>query len=98
MSDAVGIRWDKEFLEKVDSLSKEEMSDRSTIIRKLAHKGYKEIMKKKAVSSYIEGRITISEAARISEVTLWEMERYLIEHGYKSEYSAEDLKRELELI
>ena len=98
MSDAVGIRWDKEFLEKVDNLSKEEVLDRSTIIRKLAYAGYNEIMKKKAFSRYVEGRITISEAARISETTLWEMEKYLVEHGYKSEYSTEDLKRELELI
>jgi predicted HTH domain antitoxin len=98
MSDAVGIRWDKDFLEKVDNLSKEEISDRSSIIRKLAYTGYNEIMKKKAFSKYIEGRITLSEAARLSEITLWEMEKYLVEHGYKSEYSVEDLKKELELI
>ncbi len=98
MSDAVGIRWDKDFLDKVDKLSKEEISDRSTIIRKLAYTGYTEVIKKKACDKYKQGKITMSEAARLAEMTIWEIEQYLVEQGYKSEYSIEDLKREIEMI
>lgn len=98
MSDAIGIRWDKDFLDKVDKLSEDEVSDRSTIIRKLAYTGYKELMKKKSCEKYKQGKITISEAARLAELTIWELEKYLVEQGYKSEYSIEDLKREIEMI
>ncbi len=42
----------------------------------------------------MQGRITMSEAARMAELTIWEMEQYLVEQGYKSEYSIDDLRRE----
>jgi hypothetical protein len=40
----------------------------------------------------------MSEAAKKAQITIWEMEQYLIENGYKSSYSIEDLKSELKLL
>ena len=34
----------------------------------------------------------------MSNLTIWEMERYLIEKGYKSDYSIDDLDKELKLL
>ena len=56
------------------------------------------MIKKKASQDYIRGKITISEAAHKAEMTIWEMEHYLIEQGYKSSYSLEDLDREMKLL
>lgn len=98
MSDAIGVRLDKETIEKIEKLSEENVSDRSTTIRQLVQIGYKDVMTKKAMEKYIRGDITISEAARLAEMTIWEMERALVEHGYKSEYSIDDLRRELKII
>ena len=51
-----------------------------------------------AAQQYIEGKITLSEAARLSNLTIWEMESYLVERGFKSEYSIEDLEREMKAL
>ncbi len=56
------------------------------------------MLKKKAIKDYIKGKVTLSEAARKVELTLWEMEKCLVDNGFKSSYSAEDLERELNLL
>ncbi len=95
MGEAIGIRLDGNFLKKIEKLSKEEVIDRSSIIRKLILIGYDNLIKKKSAEDYVKGKITISEAAHKAEITVWEMEQYLVEQGYKSNYSIEDLEQEL---
>ncbi len=94
MNEAIGIRLPKEIMKNIEKLGKEEMEDRSTIIRKLIIIGYANLIKKKAIERYLKGEITMSKAAKIAGLTLWEMEKYMIEQGYKSDYSIEDLERE----
>ena len=36
----------------------------------------------------------MSKAAKVAGLTLWEMEKCMIEQGYKSDYSIEDLEKE----
>ena len=96
--DAIGIRLPKDVLSRIERLSREEHEDRSTIIRKLVILGYADLVKEKAAEKYRGGKVTFSEAAHQAGVTLWEMEKYLVEQGYKSAYSAEDLERELHLL
>jgi len=98
MNEAIGIRLDKTILRKIEELSKEEVLDRSTTIRKLVYLGYQNIIKKKAAEEYIKGKITLSEAASKAELTIWEMEQYLVESGYKSSYSIEDFSTEIKLL
>jgi len=47
---------------------------------------------------YKKGKITLSEAANKANLTLWEMEKFLVDRGYKSEYSIEDLEKEMMLL
>ena len=56
------------------------------------------MLKKKAAEDYMEGKITLSEAARKAELTLWEMEKYLVDNGFKAGYSVENLEKELQLL
>ncbi len=98
MSDAIGIRLDSESLRKIELISQQETQDRSTTIRKLIELGYRNFIKKKAMEDYVQGKITFSEAAARAELTLWEMEQFLVEQGYKSSYSVEDLEEELRLV
>ncbi len=98
MPKSVGIRMDEELLKKLDKMSKEESLDRSTLVRKLLQKGYKLRKKEKAAEKYKKGRITLGKAAEEAETTIWEMEKFLVESGYKSEYSVEDLEREISEI
>mgnify|MGYP001578829233 CR=1 FL=1 len=98
MTEAIGIRLDKNFLKKIEKLSKEEVLDRSSTIRKLVYLGYQNLIKKKVAQDYMQGKITMSEAAHRAEITAWEMEQYLVEQGYTSSYSIEDLDKEMKLL
>ena len=98
MTQAIGIRLPKEMLDNIKRISKKEAEDRSTIIRKLVLLGYLEFMKKKSVEGYIKGEITLSEAAYQAGLTLWEMEKYLVEQGFKSSYSIDDLETEMKVL
>lgn len=98
MEQAIGIRLPKEMLMQIEELGKEEIEDRSTVIRKLIIRGYKDTMLQKAAQAYKEGKITLSKASQKAGLTLWEMECYLIGHGFKSSYSVEDLEKELKSL
>jgi len=93
---AIGIRIEPEFLKKIEKLGKEESMDRSTAMRMLLEEGYKSKMKKKAAENYKAGKNTISESASQAGLTIWEFEQYLIASGFRSQYSVEDLKMEIE--
>jgi len=56
------------------------------------------MIKEKAAEAYKEGKITISEAAQQASLTIWEMEEYLVDKGYKSDYSIDDLEKEILLL
>lgn len=96
--DAIGIRLPKDMLSRIEKLSREAHEDRSTIIRKLVMLGYADLVKEGAAEKYRRGKTTLSEAARQAGLTLWDMESYLVERGYKSSYSVEDLEKELRLL
>lgn len=98
MAEAIGIRLDKDFLNSVDKVGKEESLDRSTMLRKLLQLGFTDYMKYKAKERYLAGKITLSEAAHMAQITVWEMQKYLVEEGYKSEYSIKDLEEDLKLL
>lgn len=55
-------------------------------------------MKKKIFDEYSKGNISFSKAAELAGISLWEMEKYLVSNGYKSEYSIEDLEKEMKLL
>jgi len=98
MEQPIGIRLPKDILRKIEILSRKQREDRSTTIRRLVESGYKEIMKRKAAEDYIKGKITLSKSAALASLTLWEMESFLIQEGYKSQYSIEDLEKELKSL
>jgi len=98
MTEAIGIRFDESFLKKIEKLSRDEASDRSSILRKLIYLGYRDFIKQKALKEYLRERVSISKAAQMAEMSVWEMEKYLVEEGYKSSYSVEDLDEEMKLL
>jgi len=98
MAEAIGIRLDPETMKKVDALTKEEFEDRSTIIRRLLRIGLQEAGKEKSAQLYREGKITLTEAAHRAGLTLWDFQHYLVDKGFVSSYSVEDMSEELKLL
>lgn len=98
MGEAIGIRLDDEFLKIVDKLSKEESLDRSTMLRKLINIGFSDYIKQRVKDDYLKGKLTLSEAAKKANVTIWEMQKYLVDNGYNSDYSIKDLEDDMKLL
>lgn len=98
MAEAIGIRLEDDFLKKVDKLGNEESLDRSAMLRKLLKLGISDYLKQKAKENYLAGKVTLSEAARRANITIWEMQRYLVEEGYQSKYSIKDLEGDLKIM
>jgi ribonuclease P protein component len=98
MKDVIALRIGIELLKEIDKISKKLSADRSSVVRDLVKRGLKEMLKENSAEMYKEDKVTMSEAAHSAGFTLWEFEKYLVEKGYKSEYSIEDLEKELELL
>lgn len=95
---SIGIPVPDDLLEKLDRLSDELGLDRSTVIRRLIEIGYDKFMLDEAADRYRRGDLTMTEVADLAECTLWELERYLVQEGYVSDYSIADLARERETL
>ncbi len=92
----IGIRLPKKTLQMLLEIEEEEGEDRSTVARRMLFRGLAEYRKEKALQKYSGGKISISEAAKLAGLNLWEFEGFAVASGFKSSYSIEDLERELE--
>ena len=52
----------------------------------------------KIIKKYNKREITFSEAVSRAGMTLFEFEEYLVDNGFKSDYSIEDLEEEMKLL
>ena len=46
----------------------------------------------------MKGELSISGAADMAKITVWDMMNYLVDEGYRSDYSSTDTMEELELL
>ncbi|MFU8766522.1 MAG: hypothetical protein ACNA7I_02450 [Candidatus Methanoperedens sp.] len=95
---SLGVRLDKKIVSELNRIADEEHIDRTTVIRKLIAGALESYKKDQVLRKYEQGKISISKAAMDSELTVGEIEEYMVREGYRSKYSVRDLKRELELL
>ncbi len=98
MDNLIALRLDKELMKKIDAIVIEMSLDRSAVMRNLLKAGIREFMKENASKLYKEGKTTLSKAAQLAGLTFFEMEQYMIEKGFKSEYSIDDLEEDMLLL
>ena len=98
MNEIIALRINEQFLKKIDELSETEDADRSTTLRSLLARGYQERLREKAIQEYLNRKITLSQAAYQANVTLWEMQQLLIQKGFQSQYSINDLEEEMNIL
>ena len=60
--------------------------------------GFEVIIKKKAKEKYVAGKITLSGAAKLANLTVWEMQNYLIKEETTSKYSLENLREDVKKL
>jgi len=95
---SVGVRLTKELLDFIDDQARKEKVDRSVVVRKFIEKGIAAHKKEKAAELYVGGKISISGAAELANLTIPEMVEYLVAKGYRSSYALDNFRKGLTLL
>ena len=89
-------RIEEDLAKVIDEVSKEEGMDRSTVIRRFLMKAAKEYLIEKSLGEYEEGKVTLWQAAKRCDMSIWEMimeaKKREIHVPYYLEEFREDLK------
>ncbi|NIW14490.1 MAG: hypothetical protein GWN31_11295 [Candidatus Thorarchaeota archaeon] len=96
MGTVTTVRFDEELLKKADELAKIERVDRSTILRKAAELGLRELLLQHALDVYRRGLISVWKAAELADVPLWRFIDILKEREIGFKTSEEDLREMIE--
>ncbi len=83
---------------QIKKIEKETRADRSEVIRRLLDEGVRQYQLKKAAGLLRDGRATVSRAAEIAGISIWDMLEVMRVKGIQIPYKAEDLRKSLELV
>lgn len=97
-SQVISARLPKDRIKLIEEIAHEEKVDKSTILNRALEQYTKEWTLKKALELYRNGEITLSRAAEIAELTIWEIIDALEERKIVLQYDAEDFKEDMETL
>ena len=97
-TEVVSARLPKVIVKIIEEIAREEKVDKSTILNRALDHYIREWKLRKAIESYREGLITLSRAAEIAGVSIWEMIDILAERKIQSQYDIEDLEEDLKAL
>ncbi len=98
MSGVVSARLPREMVKLIEEIAREEKIDKSTVVERALEHYIREWRLNKAVESYRDGLITLSRAAEIAGVSIWEMIDVLVQKKVTLQYSVEDLEEDLRAL
>ncbi len=91
MGTTITTRVPDDIEEKIQSISRIEHLDKSTVVRRLLSKAVQEWLIDHALAQYRDGKITIGRAAQIVGIPLREMIAIAASKGIPFQYSLDDL-------
>ena len=77
----MSARIPREMEEEVEALMDEERLEKSAALRKLLHLGIENYLRERALRLLSERKVTLSKAAQIAKVPIWEMLHLVRERG-----------------
>lgn len=83
---------------EIEKLAVKEDSDKSKLIRELLILGIKERKLDEALSLYKQGRISLWKAARLADLSLWQMLEIVKEKKIPAQYTEKELKEDLKAL
>lgn len=98
MSGVVSARLPREMVKLIEEIAREEKIDKSTVVERALEHYIREWRLNKAVESYRDGLVTLSRAAEIAGVSIWEMIDVLVQKKVTLQYSVEDLEEDLRAL
>ncbi|MBI2119693.1 MAG: UPF0175 family protein [Elusimicrobia bacterium] len=97
-NEVASARLDPAESKMVSLLAQLEGEDRSSIIRKLVRLGMETYRKNSAIKAYSQGKASLSKAAELMGVTVWEFLSELGRQGGKIHYDSQEFEKDLETI
>lgn len=91
----VTTRIEDKLAKMIDEITREEGMDRSTVIRRFLSKAVKEWRIEKSLKEYEHGRITLWQAAKKCDLSLWEIIGEVKKREVHVPYTLENLKNDL---
>lgn len=92
------IRLSSEIQDEIEKISKRKDTDKSKLIRELILLGIKELKIEESLSLYQQGKISLWKAARLADISLWEMIEIVSERRIPAQYTERELKKDLKAL
>jgi len=97
-SQVISARLPKDRIKQIEQIAHEEKVDKSTILDRALEHHTKEWTLKKALELYRNGKTTLSRAAEIAGLTIWEIIDALEERKIVLQYDAENLEEDMKTL
>lgn len=95
VKDVVSVRLPRDKVKLVERIAREERVDKSTILERAIESYTREWLLRKALDLYSSGRVTLSRAAEIAGITIWEMIDEIAKKRITAQYDVEDIEEDL---
>ena len=92
----IAARFPTSSVEKLEEIAREEHVDKSTVVARALQRYIRDWRLERALSLYREGKVTLWKAARIAEVSLWEMIDIVKQRKIPMQYTVKDFKEDFE--
>jgi len=97
-SEVISARLSKERVKLIEEIAKEEKVDKSTILDRALEHYTREWKLQKAIESYREGLVTLSRAAEIAGISVWEIIDILSKRKIQPQYDIEDFEEDMKAL
>ncbi len=96
MAELISLRLPIEEQKKIRELAEAEDKDSSAFIRELIRTGIREKELIHILELYQKGKVTMWKAAKLADISLWELTDLMRERKIIAQYTLDDLKEDLE--
>ncbi|MEM2107180.1 MAG: UPF0175 family protein [Candidatus Bathyarchaeia archaeon] len=91
----ITTRVEDELARIIDSIARIEGTDRSTVIRRFLLRATRDWLIEKSLEEYERGKLTLWQAAKKCELSIWEIISEVKKRGVHVPYTLEELKEDL---
>jgi predicted HTH domain antitoxin len=91
----LSLRLNAEEVKLIDQAAAQDGMDRSALLKRFLRRGYADYQFETACSAYQRGEITLSRAAEIAGVSIYDLLSRFPANGLQLNLTANDLRREL---
>ncbi|MEI8138990.1 MAG: UPF0175 family protein [bacterium] len=91
----LSLRLNADEVKLLDQAAAQDGLDRSSLLKRLLRRGYADYRCETACAAYRRGEVTLSRAAEMADMSLYDLLTRFPENGLQLNLTADDLRREL---